>query len=55
MKVPVEDAARVTKIFDKVMKMQGFVESDSLSNAGDALVHIVNVFEKAQGSADGVW
>jgi len=49
MKVPVEDAARVTKIFDKVMKMQGFVESDSLSNAGDALVHIVGVFEKAQG------
>ncbi len=49
-KVPVEDAARITKLFDRVMKMQGFVESDSLSNAGDALVHIANVFEKAQGT-----
>lgn len=39
--IPVEDAAWVTKLVDKTMKIQGFVESNSLQNAGDALVHLL--------------
>ena len=41
-KVPVEDAADVMEAIEEVMKAQGFTEQDSLSNAGDALVWIVN-------------
>lgn len=47
-KVPVEDADRITKIFDKIMKIHGFTESDSLSNAGDALVHMAGVYTLAE-------
>lgn len=39
--IPVEDAAWVTKLVDKTMKVQGFVESNSLQNAGDALIHLL--------------
>lgn len=39
--IPVEDAAWVTKLVDKTMKIQGFVESNSLQNAGDALIHLL--------------
>lgn len=39
-KVPVGDAALVTELIERVMKTQGFTESDSLANAGDALVHV---------------
>lgn len=41
-KVPIEDVDAVTKIIEKTMKAQGFTESDSLTNAGDALVYLVN-------------
>lgn len=39
-KVPIEDAETVTKLIERVMKTQSFTESDSLTNAGDALVVI---------------
>lgn len=44
-KVPSGDVATITEAIDKVMKEQRFIEEDSLSNAGNALVHI---FKKAQ-------
>jgi ParB-like chromosome segregation protein Spo0J len=44
-KVPVEDVATITERIEKVMKTQKFTEEDSLSNAGNALVHI---FKEAQ-------
>lgn len=40
-KVPVDDVAAVTEAIERVMKVQGFTTSDSLTNAGDALVHII--------------
>lgn len=40
-KVPVDDAHRVYEVIERVMKEQGFTKGDSLSNAGDALVHIM--------------
>lgn len=40
-KVPVDDVAAVTEAIEQVMKVQGFTTSDSLTNAGDALVHII--------------
>jgi ParB-like chromosome segregation protein Spo0J len=41
-KVPVEDVALITELIEKTMKVQKFTESDSLSNAGDALVYLLN-------------
>lgn len=40
-KVPVEDAERVEQFMARVMKEQNFVHADSLTNAGDALVHAI--------------
>lgn len=40
-KVPVDDVATITEQIEQVMKVQGFTTSDSLTNAGDALVHII--------------
>jgi ParB family chromosome partitioning protein len=40
-KVPVEDAAMVQKKIETVMKAQGFSGDDSMTNAGNALVHIL--------------
>lgn len=40
-KVPVEDAGWVSERIEKVMKAQGFTKADSLTNAGDALVHLM--------------
>lgn len=40
-KVPVEDAARLTQVIEKVMKEQGYTEEDSFTNAGNALVYIL--------------
>lgn len=37
-KVPVEDAHKVSDLIDKIQQEQGFNSSDSLTNAGDALV-----------------
>lgn len=40
-KVPIEDAATITDKINAVMKRQRFVDEDSLTNAGHALVHIL--------------
>lgn len=40
LKIPVEDAGRITDQLERVMKSQKFVDSDSLTNAGDAFVYI---------------
>lgn len=40
-KVPLEDVSKITKLIEKTMKVQNFADSDSLSNAGDALVHLL--------------
>ena len=40
-KVPIEDVDRVTRFIEKTIKEQGFTESDSLTNAGDALVYLL--------------
>lgn len=40
-KVPVEDAHKVTELIERVMKEQNFTGADSLTNAGDALVHVI--------------
>lgn len=39
-KVPVDDVGMVTELIERVMKSQKFTESDSLANAGDALVFV---------------
>ncbi|WP_251569604.1 ParB/RepB/Spo0J family partition protein [Parasutterella muris] len=41
-KVPIEDSGKIQKIIERIMKEQGFTESDSLTNAGDALVYLCN-------------
>lgn len=45
-KVPVDDVDTVTQLIESVMKVQGFTSSDSLTNAGDALVHVVKEYGK---------
>lgn len=40
-KVPVDDVDDITKLIEKTMKVQNFTESDSLTNAGDALVFLL--------------
>lgn len=44
-KVPVGDVATITEKIERVMKQQRFSDEDSLSNAGNALVHIFNEVE----------
>jgi hypothetical protein len=44
-KVPIGDSATITEKVEKVMKRQRFSDEDSLSNAGNALVHIFNDVE----------
>lgn len=44
-KVPVEDQSWVTDLIEKTMKSQKFTESDSLTNAGDALVYLLKQLE----------
>lgn len=39
-KVPIEDAERVSAVIEKIIRDQGFKDSDSLTNAGDALVQL---------------
>ncbi len=39
-KIPVEDCEKIQKRIEYTMKTQGFTDDDSLSNAGNALVHI---------------
>lgn len=40
-KVPLEDAGRIERMMEATMKAQGFTGEDSLSNAGNALVHLL--------------
>lgn len=40
-KVPLKDVGAVTQIIEKTIKVQGFDDSDSMTNAGDALVHLL--------------
>lgn len=40
-KIPVEDADWVSSMVQQTIKAQGFGDSDGLTNAGDALVHIL--------------
>lgn len=40
-KVPVEDSERLTKLIERTMKSQGFTDDDSMTNAGNALVHLL--------------
>lgn len=40
-KVPVEDAEHVTRLIERTMKSQGFTDDDSMTNAGNALVHLL--------------
>ena len=47
-KVPVEDVATITSAIERVIKEQKFTESDSLTNAGDALVHIFKRLEEEE-------
>jgi ParB family transcriptional regulator, chromosome partitioning protein len=46
-KVPIDDAAKLQGLVESVMKKQGFTKEDSLSNAGNALVWLMQkvVFE----------
>lgn len=40
-KVPIGDVPMVEKLIEQTMKSQGFTGGDSLANAGDALVHLL--------------
>ena len=40
-KVPLNDAERISELIERTMKAQGLNESDALTNAGDALVHLL--------------
>jgi ParB-like chromosome segregation protein Spo0J len=40
-KIPLDDASWLTQLIERTMKVQKFTESDSLANAGDALVHLL--------------
>lgn len=40
-KVPVDDVKTISTLVEETMKTQKFTESDSLSNAGDALVYLL--------------
>lgn len=44
-KIPSADCSDITARIEKVMKRQGFTESDQLANAGDALVWLLNHVE----------
>lgn len=40
-KVSLDDVATVQRVMNRIMSEQGFTESDSMTNAGDALVYLV--------------
>lgn len=40
-KIPIDDSGDLTALIEKTMKEQRFTEEDSLSNAGNALVHLL--------------
>lgn len=45
-KVPLDDVGQISDLIEKTMKEQRFVDEDSLSNAGNALVHLLLGEEK---------
>ena len=45
-KIPVDDASWITDLIEKAMKSQKFTDSDSLTNAGDALVYLLKKAEE---------
>nr|DAJ05231.1 MAG TPA: ParB protein [Caudoviricetes sp.] len=47
-KVAIEDSEKVQKLIEKIMKEQGYTESDSLTNAGDALVYLCTNAKKEE-------
>lgn len=40
-KLAIQDAEKLSDLIEKTIKKQGFTESDALTNAGDALVHVL--------------
>ena len=40
-KVPIEDSEKITALIERTMKSQGFTDDDSMTNAGNALVHLL--------------
>lgn len=45
-KVPIDDVGTITDLIERTMKEQRFTDEDSLSNAGNALVHLLVNEEK---------
>lgn len=48
-RVPIADAARISKLVNEAMQQEGFTSSDDMTNAGEALAFIL-----LQGEADAV-
>jgi ParB family transcriptional regulator, chromosome partitioning protein len=46
-KVPVEDVEWASAVLKHVMRVEGYSSEDSLSNAGNALVHILKTFKES--------
>lgn len=40
-KVPIDDVDKISSLIEHTAKLNGFTESDQLTNAGDALVHLL--------------
>ena len=40
-KVPIEDAERITELISTIQREQGYTSADQMTNAGDALVHLL--------------
>lgn len=51
-KVSIKDAERLTAAISKTQKEQGFTAEDDLTNAGDALIHLVMPSITAQRASD---
>lgn len=44
-KVPVEDVAWITSAIDRSSREQGFTQEDSMTNAGNAFVHLMKAYK----------
>ncbi|MGN8188679.1 ParB/RepB/Spo0J family partition protein [Burkholderia sp. 22088] len=44
-KVPVEDVAWITSAIDRASREQGFTQEDSMTNAGNAFVHLMKAYK----------
>lgn len=45
-KIPVDDVGTVTDLIERTMKEQRYTDEDSLSNAGNALVHLLSQLKR---------